>query len=88
MTPNHRANDTLIVDSGQQIIQSKFFYGPLDVVCLANEKIDIYVMRSAPYGEWTLLETVETNNHGRVTYIIPEEKKLPIGLHSIKLVVR
>ena len=58
------------------------------MVCLAIEKFDIYVMRSAPYGEWILLDTVETDTHGRIKYTIPVDKKLPLGLHPVKLVVR
>ena len=53
-----------------------------------NEKVDIYVMRSAPYGEWKLLDTVETDTHGRIRYTIPIDKKLSLGLHPVKLVVR
>jgi hypothetical protein len=78
----------MIVDVRPQKIYAKFYYGPIDMVCLANEKIDIYVMRSAPYGEWKLLDTVETDTHGRVQYTIPNDKKLPLGLHPVKLVVR
>ena len=78
----------MVVDAHPQTIQGKFCYGPIDMVYLANERVDIYVMRSAPYGEWTYLHTMETDNHGRVKYIIPEQKKLPIGLHPVKLVVR
>ncbi|CAF1217175.1 unnamed protein product [Adineta ricciae] len=88
LAPNHRANDIIIVDAKPQTIQAKFHYGPIDMVCLANEKVNIYVMRSAPYGEWTLLETVETDTHGRIKYTIPVDKKLPLGLHPVKLVVR
>ncbi|CAF3899528.1 unnamed protein product [Rotaria sp. Silwood2] len=88
LAPNHRANDIIIVDAKPQTIYAKFHYGPIDMVCLANEKVNIYVMRSAPYGEWTLLDTVETDTHGRIRYTIPVEKKLPLGLHPVKLVVR
>ncbi|CAF1335849.1 unnamed protein product [Adineta steineri] len=88
LAPNHRGNDTMVVDAKPQIVHAKFHYGPIDMVSLANEKINIYVMRSAPYGEWTLLDTVETDTHGRVRYTIPVDKKLPLGLHPVKLVVR
>ncbi|CAF4420948.1 unnamed protein product [Rotaria socialis] len=88
LAPNHRGNDTMVVDARAQTIHAKFHYGPIDMVCLANEKVDIYVMRSAPYGEWTLLDTAETDTHGRVRYTISDDKKLPLGLHPVKLVVR
>lgn len=87
-TPNHRANDTMVVDSGDQIIHGKFHYGPIDMVTLSDETVDIFVMRSAPYGEWVLLDSVETDDRGQILYTIPEEKKLPIGLHPLKMVVR
>ncbi|CAF1223857.1 unnamed protein product, partial [Didymodactylos carnosus] len=88
LAPNHRANDTMVVDHKPQIISAKFHYGPIDMVCLGNEKVDIYVMRSAPYGEWLLLNTSETDTHGRIRYRIPDDKKLPLGMHPVKLVVR
>ncbi|CAF3064701.1 unnamed protein product [Rotaria sp. Silwood2] len=88
LAPNHRGNDTMVVDARPQTIHAKFHYGPIDMVCLVNEKVDIYVMRSAPYGEWTLLNTVETDTHGRIRYTISDDKKLPLGLHPVKLVVR
>ncbi|CAF3544607.1 unnamed protein product [Rotaria sp. Silwood1] len=88
LAPNHRGNDTMVVDARPQTIYAKFHYGPIDMVCLANEKVDIYVMRSAPYGEWTLFDTVETDTHGRIRYTIADDKKLPLGLHPVKLVVR
>jgi membrane-associated phosphatidylinositol transfer protein len=78
----------MVVDSKAQTIDGKFCYGPIDMVYLANEKVDMYVMRSAPYGEWTSLDTIETDTHGRVKFTIPDDKKLPIGLHPVKLVVR
>ncbi|CAF1375393.1 unnamed protein product [Adineta steineri] len=88
LAPNHRANDTMVVDARPQTIHAKFHYGPIDMVCLANEKVDIYVMRSAPYGEWTLVDTLETDTHGRIRYTIPDDKKLPLGIHPVKCVVR
>ncbi|CAF1268379.1 unnamed protein product [Rotaria sordida] len=88
LAPNHRGNDTMVVDARPQTIHAKFHYGPIDMVCLVNEKVDIYVMRFAPYGEWTLLDSVETDTHGRIRYTISDDKKLPVGLHPVKLVVR
>ena len=78
----------MVVDARPQSIRGKFCYGPIDMVNLANELVDIYVMRSAPYGEWAFFDTVETDGHGRVRYTISDQRKLPIGLHPVKLVVR
>ena len=78
----------MVVDTGPQMISARFHYGSIDMVCLDHEKVNIYVMRSALYGEWTLLDTVETDIHGRIRYTISDDKKLPLGLHPGRLVVR
>jgi hypothetical protein len=42
-TANHRANDVIVNENEQQTIVGRFMYGPLDVVTLSGEKVDIYV---------------------------------------------
>lgn len=63
-------------------------YGPLDMITLAGEKVDIHVMRDAPGGEWFLLATEVTDKTGRVSYTIPEDKALGYGMYPVKMVVR
>lgn len=43
MAPNHRAKDAVSLEGEEQAISAKFTYGPLDMVNLTGEKVDIYV---------------------------------------------
>jgi protein retinal degeneration B len=63
-------------------------YGPLDVVTLAGEKVDIHIMKDLSNGEWTFLSTELTDKTGRVSYKIPSELDLGYGIYPIKLIVR
>lgn len=63
-------------------------YGPLDMITLAGEKVDIHIMRDAPAGEWQMMATEVTDKNGRVTYAIPEGKQLSYGMYPVKMVVR
>ncbi len=45
-------------------------------------------MTTPPSGEWVYLETGQTDSSGRLTYTIPENKRLPQGMYPIKMVVR
>lgn len=59
-------------------------YGPLDVITLHGEKVDIYIMKDPP--EWSFLSTEITDKNGRIIYQMPE--KLNYGIYSIKMIVR
>lgn len=63
-------------------------YGPLDMITLTGERVDIHVMREAPAGEWQLLATEVTDKNGRITYTLPDEKALGYGMYPVKMVVR
>lgn len=63
-------------------------YGPLDVVTLTGEKVDIHIMKDLNSGEWAFLSTETTDKTGRITYTIPKEKSLSFGIYPIKLIVR
>lgn len=39
-------------------------------------------------GRWVHFDTEVTNSNGRVSYIIPDSKKLPVGVYPIKMIVR
>ena len=41
--PNHRANDVIVSECEQQTLVGRFMYGPLDVVTLSGEKVDVFV---------------------------------------------
>lgn len=62
-------------------------YGPLDMITLTGEKVDIHVMKDAPVGEWTHLSTEVTDKTGRITYTLPEEKSLGYGLYPVKVCI-
>ncbi|KAJ8380254.1 hypothetical protein SKAU_G00010320 [Synaphobranchus kaupii] len=88
VTANHRVNDAVFTEDGQQMVTGRFMYGPLDMVTLTGEKVDIHIMTQPPSGEWVYFETELTNSSGRISYIIPESKRLGIGVYPVKMVVR
>ncbi|XP_024113525.1 membrane-associated phosphatidylinositol transfer protein 2 isoform X1 [Oryzias melastigma] len=88
VTANHRVNDAVFTEDGAQTVTGRFMYGPLDMVTLTGEKIDIHIMTQPPSGEWVFFHTELTNSSGRVSYVIPESKRLGIGVYPVKMVVR
>ncbi|XP_055052622.2 membrane-associated phosphatidylinositol transfer protein 3 isoform X3 [Misgurnus anguillicaudatus] len=88
VTGNHRVNDVIATEDGPQTLVGRFMYGPLDMVTLTGEKVDVYVMTQPQSGRWVHLDTEVTNSSGRVTYTIPKAKKLAVGVYPIKMVVK
>ncbi|KAM3874039.1 membrane-associated phosphatidylinositol transfer protein 2 isoform 2-T2 [Diretmus argenteus] len=88
VTANHRVNDAVFTEDGAQAVTGRFMYGPLDMVTLTGEKIDIHIMTQPPSGEWVYFDTELTNSSGRVSYVLPESKRLGIGVYPVKMVVR
>uniref|UniRef100_A0A8D3B249 DDHD domain-containing protein n=1 Tax=Scophthalmus maximus TaxID=52904 RepID=A0A8D3B249_SCOMX len=88
VTANHRVNDAVFTEDSQQVMAGRFMYGPLDMVTLAGEKVDLHIMTQPPSGEWVYFNTEVTNSSGRVSFIIPEDKRLGIGVYPVKMVVR
>ncbi|XP_039627910.1 membrane-associated phosphatidylinositol transfer protein 2 isoform X8 [Polypterus senegalus] len=88
VTANHRVSDAVCTEDGQQTVNGRFMYGPLDMVTLTGEKVDIHIMTQPPSGEWIYFDTEVTNSSGRISYSIPESKRLGIGVYPVKLVVR
>ncbi|XP_064618758.1 protein retinal degeneration B-like isoform X2 [Lineus longissimus] len=86
--PNHRANDVIVLEDGPQVLVARFMYGPLDMVSLSGEKVDIHLMTQPPLGDWLYLGTEYTDGNGRVSFTIPEEKKFTQGMYPVKMVVR
>lgn len=70
------------------MVTARFMYGPLDVVALTGEKVDVHVMRDTRNGEWCYLSTEVTDKTGRVTFTIPPDKALSYGMYPVKMVVR
>ena len=48
----------------------------------------MYLMTKPPSGEYELFDTVITASGGRLTYVVPETKELPVGIYPVKMVVR
>ncbi|GAA6224697.1 membrane-associated phosphatidylinositol transfer protein 2-like isoform X4 [Lates japonicus] len=88
VTANHRVNDAVFTEDSQQVVTGRFMYGPLDMVTLAGEKVDLHIMTQPPSGEWVYFNTEVTNSSGRVSFIIPEDKRPGIGVYPVKMVVR
>ncbi|KAK2902079.1 membrane-associated phosphatidylinositol transfer protein 2-like isoform X1 [Channa argus] len=88
VTANHRVNDAVFTEDSQQVVTGRFMYGPLDMVTLAGEKVDLNIMTQPPSGEWVYFSTEVTNSSGRVSFVMPEDKRLGIGVYPVKMVVR
>ncbi|XP_074527048.1 membrane-associated phosphatidylinositol transfer protein 2-like isoform X4 [Halichoeres trimaculatus] len=88
VTANHRVSDAVFTEDSQQVVTGRFMYGPLDMVTLAGEKVDLHIMTQPPSGEWVYFNTEVTNSSGRVSFIIPDDKRLGIGVYPVKMVVR
>lgn len=85
---NHRANDVIVREGNPQVLKARFMYGPLDMVTLTGEKVDIYIMKDPPMGEWSQLASEVTDKNGRVNYTIPSSRTLGYGIYPVKMVVR
>ncbi|XP_041916357.1 membrane-associated phosphatidylinositol transfer protein 2-like isoform X2 [Alosa sapidissima] len=88
VTANHRVNDAVFTEDGPQVVTGRFMYGPLDMVTLTGEKVDIHIMMQPPSGDWVYFDMELTNSSGRISYNIPESKRLGIGVYPVKMVVR
>ncbi|XP_069471138.1 membrane-associated phosphatidylinositol transfer protein 3 isoform X2 [Ambystoma mexicanum] len=88
VTANHRANDVIAAEDGPQVLVGRFMYGPLDMVALTGEKVDILLMTEPSTGRWVYFGTEISNSSGRISYNIPKEKRLGVGVYPIKMVVR
>uniref|UniRef100_A0A8C9FES9 Membrane-associated phosphatidylinositol transfer protein 3 n=1 Tax=Pavo cristatus TaxID=9049 RepID=A0A8C9FES9_PAVCR len=88
VTANHRANDVIAPEDGPQVLVGRFMYGPLDMVALTGEKVDIFIMTEPSSGRWVYFDTEISNSSGRISYSIPQQKRLRVGVYPIKMVVR
>uniref|UniRef100_A0A8B9PJR8 Phosphatidylinositol transfer protein membrane associated 1 n=1 Tax=Apteryx owenii TaxID=8824 RepID=A0A8B9PJR8_APTOW len=88
VTANHRASDTIVCEGKLQVLSGRFMYGPLDVVTLTGEKVDIYIMTQPLSGKWLHYGTEVTSGSGRLTFTIPPDKALAIGIYPVRMVVR
>ncbi|XP_050022693.1 protein retinal degeneration B [Dermacentor andersoni] len=86
VTANHRANDVIVKEGEPQVLTARFMYGPLDMVALSGEKVDVHLMRDS--GHWTLLGTQLTDRNGRLSFSVPKDLGLGYGLFPVKAIVR
>ncbi|KAJ1374145.1 LNS2 (Lipin/Ned1/Smp2) [Parelaphostrongylus tenuis] len=83
LSPNHRANDVVVVAGSEVNVTAKFCYGPMDLAALTREQVSVFVCPQS--GDWYELGVYDTDSHGRL--MISLGKSLPCGIHSIKMVV-
>ncbi|XP_071487163.1 protein retinal degeneration B-like [Diadema antillarum] len=88
VNPNHRAKDVVVMEGAPQTLVGRFMYSTLDMVTLTGEKVDIHIMTQPPSGEWVHFATEVTSSNGRVSYTIPESRRLGQGIYPVKMVVR
>ncbi|XP_064019372.1 membrane-associated phosphatidylinositol transfer protein 1 isoform X1 [Pogoniulus pusillus] len=88
VTANHRASDVIVCEGKAQVLSGRFMYGPLDVVTLTGEKVDIYIMTQPLSGKWLHYGTEVTSGSGRLAFTIPADKALAIGIYPVRMVVR
>ncbi|XP_058270775.1 PITP-less RdgB-like protein isoform X2 [Hemibagrus wyckioides] len=88
VTANHRVHDVIATEDGPQTLVGRFMYGPLDMVTLAGEKVDVFLVTQPGSGRWVLFDTEVTTSSGRITYTIPSNKRLSVGVYPIKMVVK
>lgn len=88
ITPNHRGNDVLVLEDKPQRLSARFMYGPLDLVTLSNEKVDIHIVKDQSTKQWDYMGHALTDKYGKVTYQVPADQRLPQGLYPVKMVVR
>jgi phosphatidate phosphatase PAH1 len=98
--PAHRGQDLLTVEGQKQWLIAKFAYGPADKD-LEDEQVEIWVQPNSPCSNWEKLATVFTtrdsvsrtvegvvNDGGRVFFEIPGSRRLPVGVHRVRMLVR
>uniref|UniRef100_A0A8C5BT65 DDHD domain-containing protein n=1 Tax=Gadus morhua TaxID=8049 RepID=A0A8C5BT65_GADMO len=51
-------------------------------------RVDLHIMTQPPSGEWVHFDTEVTNSSGRVSFLLPEDRRLGVGVYPIKMVVR
>lgn len=55
---------------------------------LPSFQVDVYVMTQPLSGKWIHFGTEVTNSSGRLTFPVPSERALGIGVYPVRMVVR
>lgn len=53
-----------------------------------SSQVDVYVMTQPLSGKWIHFGTEVTNSSGRLTFPVPSERALGIGVYPVRMVVR
>ena len=59
--------------------------GPL---ACSPHQVDVYIMTQPLSGKWIHFGTEVTNSSGRLTFPVPLERALGIGVYPVRMVVR
>lgn len=51
-------------------------------------QVDVYIMPQPLSGKWVHYGTEVTSGSGRLSFTLPEEKVLGIGMYPVRMVVR
>lgn len=51
-------------------------------------QVDVYIMTQPLSGKWIHFGTEVTNSSGRLTFAVPPERALGIGVYPVRMVVR
>lgn len=62
--------------------------GPVHAQPFSLSQVDIYIMTQPLSGKWLYYGTEVTSGSGRLTFTIPPDKALAIGIYPVRMVVR
>ena len=77
-----------MLEDKPQRLSARFMYGPLDLVTLSNEKVDIHIVKDQSTKQWDYMGHAITDKYIKETYQIPADQRIPQGLNPVKMVVR
>jgi hypothetical protein len=83
----HRGYDSAVLESCPQAVSARFAYGPLDLVSLIGEAVDVYVL-SPGSSTWAYMGTSNTDKKGRLQFELPQDRQLTYGIHEVRMLVR
>lgn len=73
---------------GFRLGRSCVIVGTLCVPVVLSLQVDIFIMTEPSSGRWVYFDTEISNSSGRISYSIPKQKRLRVGVYPIKMVVR
>lgn len=54
----------------------------------SSHQVDVYIMTQPLSGKWIHFGTEVTNSSGRLTFPVPPERALGIGVYPVRMMVR